>query len=456
MGRKDAAAAVPGSAFSIGRYAIPFRVPGSQRDRQILHYFCVRGSHEIASYFNIDFWTKTVLQQSHQESVVRQALVSLGALHLDFTTTGNPGSDSSKQGALAQYGRAIHALRKRVEKPDHDTVKTALTCCILFYCFEAALGDSAAALRHLDSGLNLLSNHLHHRELKDTDDFNRVSQILERLDMQATVFDDGRSPRMLLSTEVLRDEATFRCLDDACWVFIRLQNSFVRFLTTQISSRSGGDDSLLSSVREEKRLLQEQMDAWFAKFEQSQLGADHDEQGYCGAKILLISWHVSKMLLEAQYPTNDSISRASANARAHEILDMAHEVLDRSQGGSKGVEQDPVSHRRTFSSESGIVAPIFGLAAKFSDETVCARALEMLHKSRRREGLYDGGSMAEAIYQFRSAKQQRSGCVDERTVQGVALMSLEKLFVREINGVVGGMDKPDDGLNLEVTTTGKE
>lgn len=452
MGRKDAAAVVPASASSIGKYAIPFKVPGSQRDRQILHYFCVRGSHEIANYFNIDFWTKTVLQQSHQESVVRQALVSLGALHLDFTTTGIPGSDCSKHGALAQYGRAIHALRKRVEKPDHGTVKTALTCCILFYCFEAALGDSAAALRHLDSGLDLLSSSRHDQELERTDDLDILSQILERLDMQATVFDDGRSPRMLLSTEVFRNGATFRCIDEACWAFIRVQNSFVRFLTTQIPHSSSSKDSLLSSLMEKKRLLQEQMDAWLAKFEQSRLGDDQDNQDYYGAKILLVSWQVSKMLLEAQYPTNDTSASASANARAHKILDMAHEVLDHSQGGSKDVEQDPVSQRRTFSSESGIVAPIFGLAAKCSDETVCDRALEMLHRSRRREGLYDGDSMAEVIYQFRSAKQQRIKYDDERTVQGVALMSLEKLFVREINGEVGGMDKPNDGLNLDIAT----
>lgn len=451
MSRKDAAAAMPGPAFSIGRYAIPFRVPGSQRDRQILHYFCVQGSHEIANYFNIDFWTKTVLQQSHQDSVVRQALVSLGALHLDFTTTGVPGSDSSKHGALAQYGRAIHALRRRVEKPDPGTVKTALTCCILFYCFEAALGDSTAALRHLDSGLDLLSNHRPRPEIEDTDDLKRVSQILERLDMQATVFDDGRSPRMLLSTEGLRDAATFQCLDEACWAFIRLQNSFVRFLTTQIPYRSSSENSLLSSLAEEKYLLQEQMDAWLAKFEQSQLDDGNDKQGYYGSKILLVSWHVSKMLLEAQYPTN-STSSASANDRAHKILDMAHEVLDHSQGGLKGVEHDPASQRRTFSSESGIVAPIFGLAAKCSDKTVCDRALEMLHRSRRREGLYDGGSMAEVIYQFRSAKEQRIMYSDESTVRGVPLMSLEKLFAREINGEVGGMEKIADNLKPKTTT----
>lgn len=400
---KVAAPAVPGSAFSIGRYAIPFRVPGSQRDRQILHYFCVQGAHEIASYFNIDFWTTTVLQQSHEESAVRQALVSLSALHLEYTSTAVPGSDYTKHGALAQYGRAIHALRRRIEKSDHNTVKTALTCCILFYCFEAALGHSAAAMRHLDSGLHLLSTR-HRRELDDIDDMKRLSRILESLDLQATLFDDSRSLRLLLSNEVLRDTAAFQCLDEACWAFTRLQNSVFRFLITQNPNETRGKDILPSSTTEEKRLLRQLLDSWLARFERSGFGQDRGEHDYAGARILLVQWNVSDMCFEAICSADDSVFGASPNPRAEKILDMVHDVLDHSQVGEKEGNQDPAMQRRTFSSESGIVSPLFALAAKCSDETVCDRALEMLNRSRRREGLYDAGSMVEVIHQFRTAE----------------------------------------------------
>lgn len=454
-GKTDAAVAAPGAAVSMGRYAIPFKVPGSQRDRQSLHYFCVQGAYEIGSHFNTDFWTKIVLQQSHEESVVRQALVSLSALHLEYTTTGVPGGDYTKYGALAQYGRAIKALRQRIEKPGHDTVKTALTCCILFYAFEAALGNNAAALRHLDSGLDLLSAHRHHPELENMDELNTLSHILERLDMQTSIFDDSRNPRLLHSTEALRDTAAFQSLDEASWAFIRVQNSFFNFLTTRVPYSLSWEDSLLSSVAEEKRLLQDLFDGWISRFEKSGLGKDHEKQEYIGAKILLVTWHVSIMLCEAQYPTRDSRFFALGSTQPHEILDMAQEVLDHFQRGQKGTEKDLVSQRRTFSSESGILAPLIALATKCPHEAVCKRALEMLHRSGRREGLLDAGSMAQEISQFRSAKKNNIMNSDENGARAVGLTSVEKLFQRsrEINGVISGMGKLElsDGVKSEPT-----
>lgn len=98
------------------------------------------------------------------------------------------------------------------------------------------------------------------------------------------------------------------------------------------------------------------------------------------------------------------------------------------------------------------MAPLFTLAAKCSDESVCDRALELLTTSRRREGLvYDAGSMAGVIHQFRAARQQRMMHDRESSVQEVSRMSLESLFIREIDGVVGGMDKLADCLKTEST-----
>lgn len=455
-GGKNAAATISGSALSIGRYAIPFRVPGSQRDRQILHYFCVQGAREIASLFNVDFWTNTVLQHSHQESVVRQALVSLSSLHLAYTTKAVPGTDDTRHEAIARYGRAIQALRRRIEKPTHEitkTVKTALMCCILFYCFEAALGDSVAAIRHLDSGLDLLSTHCHRRELEDTDDLNQMSRILEGLDLQATTFDDGRVPRLLLSTEVLRDTAAFQSLYEAWWAFTRLQNLVFRFLTTKVSYKFCEKDSTPSFVLKEKCLLLEHFDAWMARFEQSDFLEDDNKQQDPGAKVLLIQWNVSKMLLEANYPTNDSVFGASPNPWADRVLDMARDVLGHCQWGDTNLDQGSVAQRRRFSSESGIVASLFILSARCSDESVCDRALDLLTMSRRREGLYDAGSMVDVLHRFRTARQQKIMQSNEPGIENSTRRSLEAFFRRQIEGVVGGMDKLADGLKSELPTT---
>lgn len=69
------------SSQSIKAYAIPFRVPGSQADRQLLHHFCVVSASELSGFLVSDFWTRTVLQRAQHELVVRQAVVALSSLH---------------------------------------------------------------------------------------------------------------------------------------------------------------------------------------------------------------------------------------------------------------------------------------------------------------------------------------------------------------------------------------
>lgn len=95
---------VPGSASSSrapspappDAYAIPFKIPGSQKDRRLFHYFCVQVSTHLSGYGSLgsSFWSNLVLQCSQHESVVRQAVIALSSGHLDYmndevqTTTG--------------------------------------------------------------------------------------------------------------------------------------------------------------------------------------------------------------------------------------------------------------------------------------------------------------------------------------------------------------------------------
>lgn len=430
---------MPRSEISITSYAIPFKIPGSQRDRQILHYFCVQGAHEIASHFNVDFWTKTVLEQSHQDSVVRQALVSLSSLHLDCTTAATARPDHTKHGPLAQYGKAIHSLRRRIERPDPNTIKAALTCCILFCCFEEALGDSEAAIRHLNSGLDLLSAQRNSLEFEHDSQLDAMSRVFESLDLQATVFDLGRTPRLHLSTEADGDEKAFLSLDEAYGAFRRLQTSLFHFFTTHLPHKFCGEDSLPPLVSEQKSLFQDRFRAWLARFEQSAFGENTDKSEHLGAQLLIIQYHVSKMVLDANYPINESIFGASPNPRVEKILDMAHELFRHSQGAKASLNQGNVSQRRTFSSENGIVTPLFALAAKCSDETVCDRALELLTRSQRREGLYDSGIMAGVIHHFRAARQSQIHENLKLRAESLTALSLEALLEQEVDGKVGSI-----------------
>lgn len=74
-------------------YSLPFKIPGSQNDRQLLHYYCVHASSELAgfSYGAADFWSQLVLQYSHDQPVVRGALIAVASVHRNFVTKEAPG-----------------------------------------------------------------------------------------------------------------------------------------------------------------------------------------------------------------------------------------------------------------------------------------------------------------------------------------------------------------------------
>lgn len=438
----------PASALSIASYAIPFRIPGSQKDRQIIHYFCVQGSHDIAGYLDSEFWSKTVLQASHREPVVRQALVSLSSLHLDYVTVGEHGTLRSN--ILAQYGKALRVLGKRVEKQSAEATRTALICCVLFYCFESTLGNSGAAMHHLNGGLNLISQYGQPRGHEEDDDIKTLSSVFERLDLQATMFNDDRQPVLNLTSDwdrggLITDGSVrmaFSRLDHAYDSLVKLQNRLFRFLTNSTALKGYDEELIPTGVLKEKQRLMSQFSEWRSKFDDFSHRPEHDSRTTSGMQVLLIHWSVSRMLLEAEYPFNETVFGAAPNIEAEEVIGLASDVL-KATGERNASAEAAKSPRRNFSSETGVIAPLFILAMKCSDKSVCDRATELLSVSQRREGLYDSQTMAAIVHQFRDAREKRY--FESLGTDKVPNGSLETLFADELGRTMGGgMDRRAD------------
>lgn len=75
------------------KHTILFGVPGSQKERMLLHYFSVKGAADLSRFLTPDFWIRVVLQHTHDQLGVRQAATALISLHLDHTVTDNASRD---------------------------------------------------------------------------------------------------------------------------------------------------------------------------------------------------------------------------------------------------------------------------------------------------------------------------------------------------------------------------
>lgn len=434
----------PEPVLEISSYAIPFRIPGSQSDRQIFHYFCVQGSYEVAGPIDSGFWTKTVLQECHQEPVVLKALISLGLLHLNYSTETSSESMTRRDTALVSYGKALRALHKVVQKPHPESLKATLVCCVIFFCFEATLGNSEAAMRHLQSGLKLLSSYRSLHRDEEMEGLRPIVQMFQRLDLQATLFDDDRVPFLDIIARPKLDSASppsaFANIDDASQSLVISQHWLSRFLTKNVTYKFVAEEQIPAQVLEEKVQLSKQFRLWLTAFHKSPFQVYHDDQTGCAIKTLLLKWRVSWMLLEADYPTNENVFGACPNRKAEDILTLASDVLQHSISPKAGSEV-PASTRRIFCSDTTVVAPLFLLAMKCADESICSRASKMLESCRRREGLYDSNSMAAVVHHLRAVKANdilESGLefiIDSENT------ALERLREGALNKRFGGMDR---------------
>jgi hypothetical protein len=384
----------------------------------------------MAGYLDNSFWTTTVLQESHQEVVVLKALVSLSSLHIDYITTDIRNNIAAKDEALSQHGKVLRALQKRLEKPDLKAAKVALTCCILFFCFEATLGNSQAAMNHLQNGLKLLSSYRRISKNGKIKDLDILSSMFERLDLQATLFDDERVPCLELSftedLDVTLCGETIERVEDASRTLIRLQHLLFKFLTKNARYKFLARDQIPEIVLDEKTQLSKQFDSWITRLNHT-YQAHQDDQTKRATQALLVQWQVSCMLLEADYPNNEVVFGACPNPRAEGVIVLAENVLKLTGNKNLSAESATCS-RRNFSSDTGIVAPLFMLAMKCSDESVCLKAAKLLSASHRREGLYDSESTVHVVNKFQKARQKEQDLLEDRSIDKVQMDNLVDLI----------------------------
>ncbi|CRK35783.1 hypothetical protein BN1708_006797 [Verticillium longisporum] len=408
----------PGLA-AIKVYSIPFRMPGSQRDRRLLHYLCVQGGERV------------------------RGLIALSALHLDLSGSGCSSRSGSGSGSghplgdptLRQYGKALRSLQTRIARSSGDgtcagrfeTAKTALICCVLFYCFESALDDVPAALNRLDNGLRLMSKGLAVRDDEDDDEEMRsIRDTLGRLDMQATFFDDARAPALALVSRRERERGLsvglgpgFASLADAQKQLIRMSNWLLRFLQENTAYQGQPASCIPASVLAEKHRLTREFDLWQQRHgiftaslppppPPTGQGAGDRRSADRAARTLLAQHGVLQMLLSSKVPDRPQVFGAVPNRAVEGLVQLCQDVLRLDGSGDAAATAGPALMKPwTLSSETGVVVPLFLLAMKCADEGVTARAVELLAASKRREGLYDAGAVASLVGQLKGVMSQR-------------------------------------------------
>ncbi|KAI1152465.1 hypothetical protein F4825DRAFT_461816 [Nemania diffusa] len=420
----------------IAAYAIPFRIPGSQQDRRLLHYYCVQGAEDLSGHLKSEFWTRLVLQHSYNNISVRQAVVALSCAHQNYTTTNNSGNLTPPD-AMVHYSKAMRSLRKYMSAGIDDkgevSAMVPLICSVLFSCFENTQGNTEAASRHLSSGIAILARYKEGVSLipdsRKPEHLDLLEQTLTRLDLQASMFDDARPLLTQLDSTVEFEtlaSSTFKTINDAQADLTRMQNRTLQFLISNNTFKYFPECSLPEKLKMEKQAIEETYAKWNEKLNQyshDQLIPSKARGGYHsrsegdrgnghptrvletevardpGVAILRIYYQVFQLLLAANFPYDPSVFSGLSNSvnvyKLNRILDLIESTHQAQGEGS-----------RSLAAETGIIAPLFLVVVKCTDPAIFKRAFDLLLAlSGRREGMFDGRVLVEIALRFMAQYQ---------------------------------------------------
>ena len=352
------------------------------QEGQYFQLFRTHAASELSGFFDSEFWSRIILQQSHSEASIRHAVVALGALYktLEETTLSTSGSSSESdyihatapahyEFALRQYEKAIRLLREGISTRGVGSFRTTLMSIILFTCFTSFTGDQEGTIIQIQAGLNLLEERRQRTKqfiALSRDEFieDELLEIFTRLAVQAKYYDmafhfpnpyvvrltsdrdddQGISsqPSAILplvsptegdissfSQKIAHIPDVFVSIQDARSALFSLCERIMRFNEALSSSYGASNNTLPSSIRSSGYEFQSEFKQWSTAFDpllqsRRQAGTSNAEiTGICVLKM--IQW-----MSLVQFMMTFSISEMDFDNFAgpyREIVELAKEVI---------------------------------------------------------------------------------------------------------------------------------
>ncbi|KAK5031360.1 hypothetical protein LTS07_005095 [Exophiala sideris] len=418
-------------------------MPGSQNDRQLLHYYCCQASWTLSAYTDPTLWTELILQRSHHEPVVRNALIALSSLHKDYLcgdfqpATASDGAPRLTPPAktTSMIAKCHRQLRNYLSRNDASP-QVALTCSLIFYTFESLLGDSEKAIWHLDRGLMLLKQCHLDSDGQDDPLIVHLTTLLHNLDTQASAFDDRRAPILNLVSDTESKGVidlvpeSFPDISHAERILTKLQNWTLNYLVKQVGHKGRATDGPPAEFLHERLVLARQFDRFAQAL--ADLTAAHEikatteneaQQRLDTQKLLLcqihfhsfqhllseyLSTHISRPTIKPNpYPYSPSgpslwpelarpIPSHNPNAHTLHTLQTALETTLSSITSLLSLPhpkcQPTPTSPRTYTLSTNLIAALYFISLKTTNPQTLSSALDLFSHptiAHSRDGLWD-------------------------------------------------------------------
>jgi hypothetical protein len=341
------------------------------KEGQYFQVFRTHTASELSGFFDSEFWTRSVLQESHSEASIRHAVVALGALYKTLETAsesppGSPDTNSFSETApnhyhfaLVQYGKALTRLRESLENNETRSQRTILISIVLFTCFLSFTGEHKGAIFQIQSGLGLLEERRQETKqplIRRKDDVveEELVQIFTRLAIQAKSYDmafhfpppyviqltpkpppstpqSPSSPSDAASTASLESHIPdlFHTTHEARQSLDSLSERMMRFNETLSSFYAGPNNILPASIKSHGAGFKAQLEQWGSAFEpllQNRRTPRVTNTERAGIDVLKMTHHMVTILFLMGFSTSEMDFDAFIGPM-REIVELAKELV---------------------------------------------------------------------------------------------------------------------------------
>jgi len=358
--------------------------------------------------------------------------------------------------ARQQFGRAIMGMRHAISN-DQFQLRSALIACLLVICFEVLGGDHFTALTHALSGVKLMQSWLAQNPYKKPETEGLVSpasniieddlvQAFARLDLQVLSY---VAPRPIEVHQRLSNEGTdaiknmpslFSDVEQARLYWELVQRRTSHYLATVVAIQTELDGKAPSpkgvdvgkcgdvvNVSSESDLyvsasvdLQhvnlkidytrccDEIMQWFEAFTpfflHTAISQQSDPETWSAAGLVQLQAVTTKIMLLSSVSSEECyLDRFLPQYRS--IVSLARRI-----------SENEIFQAKSYTFDLGIVYPLFVVSKWCRHPEVRREAIELLRKTDRREGIWDGPIMAstsEWIMEIEEEGMEDGGLIPE-------------------------------------------
>jgi hypothetical protein len=406
------------------------------REIRALEYFKLVTASELAGEFSADLWTKHILRIAYYQPSIHHALVALGSAHEEFAKS--PRFDFPEY-ASRQYGKAIRDVINLDVASSSAGVETALVTCALFSSLESLRGHYLSSVSHLTSGLNVLEEE--QRQQRSIDQLCIPRELLLslflRLDSQRMEIGGVGNIQGSMLSMMARPSIPerFTSLSNA-WSTFDLIN--YQFLQLQYRAESASRDYIHFSdywpgLVAQQGALRDLWQEWEAAYNRM-LQHDGVQERSSGIILLEMASRTLQLMLNVHMldPENDWDQYTDLFSR---IVDNAEEFVDKDRN-NRDLEAHPSTSNQpsrqsstsqqppkppsapAFTLSLGCINILYLTATRCRNFSIRHRALNLLKRCNRREGLWDSNLSAKVAESLITIEETK-------TLEGLKQLKLE-------------------------------